>query len=162
MTFADKSFNERFMQMGDEAETQFERAALIADARVSRLGFNRPNFKNFKKLKKVVRHTPDYVMEFEKEFYYVECKGTGHRITLKEETIESMEFWNEILPVLYFVYNSVENGFVLISHESFVNLALSQGTMKQFESDKKVYYELPRTALPFSKEFYYGKEDHKG
>lgn len=151
-SFADQPFDGRFKAMGDRAELKFERVCQWQGLKFARYGFNRPDLDHFETVPRTIRTTPDYLVEFGRKHYFVECKGSGYVVKLKKETIECMHFWNGILPVRYFVYNSVEDGYAFLSHDDIVDLIYDYGVEKRFESDNKLYYELPRSVFHFTKE----------
>lgn len=153
MSFANKNFSQRFTEMGDKTEGVFEQLCDKHSIVYERTGWNRPRLRKFKRLPFIIRMTPDYIMETEKQSYYIECKGTGYVIKIKQETIDAITYYNGILPVLYFVYNSVENGYAFLTQEELLSTVLEHGVKKRFESDNKEYYELPRSAILFTKEF---------
>lgn len=153
MTFSSQSFAQRFAAMGDMAEGKFEDYCKANDYRFERFGFNRPSFKAFWKMPLRLRVCPDYVLEVKGQYYFVECKGTGRFIKIKQETLDQMPAWEEILPLRYFVYNSVENGYAFLTQEQLLSTVLEHGKKKNFEGDNKEYYELPRKAITFTKEF---------
>lgn len=153
MSFADKPFHERLKLMGDEAESTFERECLLHSIPFARYGFNRPDLPNFPAVPVNLRMTPDYVVDVgRRRHIFVECKGTGQVIKIKKEIFTPMEWWNEILPVHLFVYNSVEDGFCVLSVEELRDVVNQHGIWKQFKSDRKPYAEVPRHAFQFHKE----------
>jgi len=152
-SYSSLPFNKRFATLGGEAEGKFEKYCQHNDYRFERFGFNRPSFKKFWNMPIQLRTAPDYVLEIKNQYYFVECKGTGKSIKIKQETLDQIPFWEGILPVRYFVYNSVENGYAFLTQEQLLSTVLEHGTKKHFEGDNKEYYELPRNAIQFTKEF---------
>ena len=150
--YGDQKYSARFQEAGDEAEKQFENQCLLHSYPYERFGWNRPSFQSFPTLPKMLRMAPDYVLEVGRKHYFVECKGTGRVAKIKQETLDNIQSWNEILPVRFFVYNSVEDGFCLLSVSELEALVNQFGTWKTFESDGKRYAELPRSAFSFHKE----------
>lgn len=150
--FADQKYSARFQEMGDEAEKQFELQCSLHGYVCERFGWNRPAFKSFQSLPKTLRMTPDFVFEVGRRHFFVECKGSGRVVKIKQETLENIRFWNEILSVRFFVYNSVADGFCLLTVEELETLVDQHGTWKTFESDGKRYAELPRSVFSFKKE----------
>lgn len=61
--FNERSFAQRFKQMGDESEAIFERWTAKHDVSFVRLGLNRPPFAFFHNLPVQVRYLPDYIIE---------------------------------------------------------------------------------------------------
>ena len=152
MNFADKDFEERLASMGDETEQQFERQCLSHGYKYFRYGLNRPEIDHFETLPKVVRSTPDYVLEIGRKHYFIECKGTGRVAKIKQSVLDDVTHWNEILPVKFFVYNSVADGFCVLSVAELQALVDQHGIWKKFASDGKSYAELPRHVFSFEKE----------
>lgn len=150
--FNDQKYSARFQPGGDEAEKQFEAQCLLHGYKFERFGWNRPSFEAFPLLPRMLRMAPDYVLEVGRRHYFIECKGTGRVAKFKQETLENIQPWNEILPVRFFVYNSVEDGFCTLSVRELEALVNQHGTWKTFESDGKRYAELPRSVFSFQKE----------
>lgn len=150
--YADQKFSSRFQEMGDESEKQFETQCQAHGFIYERFGWNRPGFEYFQRLPKPIRMMPDFILEVDRKHHFIECKGTGRVIKIKQETLDNIVFWNEILPVMFFVYNSVADGFCLLSLDELQVLVDQHGIWKQFESDGKRYAELPRNIFSFKKE----------
>ncbi len=100
MAFHEQSFANRFGKLGDEAESVFEQ--VWQDGWV-RYGLNRPPL-HIASLPERIRHTPDYLTS--KNF--VEVKGIGRDETIKLKVAEfnCMHYWNQLHPLLLFVWSS--------------------------------------------------------
>lgn len=152
MTFSDKSFSERLKVLGDTTEQRFEEYCKRESVPLYRTGFVRPpfSFSAFKRIPKVIRHFPDYVVEFDKIPFFVECKAFGrYPLKVKEETVDSLLFWEQYLPTILFVYDQQEDSDYFIvgtSLFSYIN-EIPKEDMKQFSNDKKFYYEVTRKTL---------------
>src|SRR5688572_29911751 len=97
MKFHELPMRYRMKQMGDKAEEAFIAYCERMSIPYVRMGFNRPPFsvKTFKRIPKIIRHTPDFVAEFSDDTpYFVECKGYGrYNLKVKDETLVSLQEW---------------------------------------------------------------------
>lgn len=140
MTYRDQTFNRRFKQMGDEAETKFEEASPYGSS--VRYGWNRDA--SFKFMDPHIRFTPDY---YTNNGYLVEvmgCSGDLFR-ALKVDKWESMKWWNKAQPLLFFIWNSKTRQWILLDFKTMgkaVTKAKKEGRVKAFEVDGNEYYEM--------------------
>ena len=88
MTFSDRSFNQRFYEMGDLAEGRFED---WSEHNFVRYGLNRPPLAMWK-LPPRVRYTPDYLTSHN----LVEVQGFGKKqiIHMKPDKWEALLWWD--------------------------------------------------------------------
>jgi len=104
MSFKDRSFDDRFKDMGDEAEGHFEEyAAKKLKKGVVRYGLNRPPIR-MSDLPTRLRYTPDYLMG--KHFVEVQGFGKDQTFKLKHEKLNSLHYWNDLHPVYLYVWDS--------------------------------------------------------
>ena len=61
---------------------------------------------------------------------------------MKLSDIESYRKWNEIMPVLYFVYSATFNQYKMIEHENFVNI-IGICETKRYPDNNEEYYCVP-------------------
>ena len=108
MTFADRSWPERFAKLGDEAEAEFEKWCERNQMGFEHSGRRRPPF-SMKYLHSYVRHEPDYLTGT----MYFEVKGFGKEQVLKLRTdkLDALHFWNLLHPVYIWVWDSTNKRF---------------------------------------------------
>ncbi len=97
--------------------------------------------KEFITIDKMVRNSPDYIM-ISRGTYFVEVKGCKDSLGMKLSDIESYRKWNEIMPVLYFVYSATFNQYKMIEHENFVNI-IGICETKRYPDNNEEYYSVP-------------------
>ena len=103
--FHQGTYAERFLSMGDEAESQFE----AHNIQWARFGFNRPEgMTKFHYLPHVIRYTPDYVQADPTRL--VEVMGMGRTpLKIKMEKIAAMQWWDGLEAPLYlWVWSSTD------------------------------------------------------
>jgi hypothetical protein len=137
-TFEKASFTEREKELGDTAEGKFEEWAARRGVILVRLGFNRPPFRRFYDFDERLRLFPDYAAEGAKESILVEVKGCGKEgLKIKDQSISVMDFWNDLVPVRIFVWNSSLRKCCLLAFDELVSLLEGKEAMKF--PDGKVY-----------------------
>lgn len=143
MGFSSLNFRDRFFRLGDEAEDVFEKYADKHDISYQRYGFNRPPLSKFRYLDEFVRNTPDYVAQWNKKLFFVECKGTAYNhVKIKPDQFDVLGSWDSYEPVIVFIYNSRTKGVSFMSLEEI--RTASQGLpVKTFSSDNREYWEIP-------------------
>ena len=97
--------------------------------------------KEFITIDKMVRNSPVYIM-ISRGTYFVEVKGCKDYLGMKLSDIESYRKWNEIMPVLYFVYSATFNQYKMIEHENFVNI-IGICETKRYPDNNEEYYCVP-------------------
>ena len=103
-TFRDRSFDERFKALGDEAEKQFELwAQNEANLGFARYGLERPPVQ-MHRLPPFVRYTPDYLMS--RQLVEVQGFGQDGSTKLKLEKLHALEQWQQIHPVSLFAWHT--------------------------------------------------------
>lgn len=136
---------------GEVSEHQFELWAQRNDVVAITYGFRNEDMPKdaqgkelvtrhrFTRLSPHIRMTPDFACMSKKAGFLVEVKGCGSRgLKIKDETMESLEWWTTHDPVYFFVYNSSSHKCAMISFEDMQNLCNDVPT-DYFESDKKPY-----------------------
>lgn len=150
MKYSAKPFDQRFTEMGDEAESMYERIKPFGNT--IRFGFRRPKGISFRKLPSVVAHMPDYMTETN----LVEVMGLGRDGILKSMKVKkfsALKAWPKVARLLdltgglwFFVWNSHEKKFAIVTWEKMVPLvtkSVKEFGIKSFEEDKVEYYPLP-------------------
>lgn len=105
--FRNQPWNQRFKQMGDEAENIFEHVASTElGIGYARYGLARPPL-NVAQLPPFIRYTPDYITSS----YLVEVQGSGRDeiVKLKQDKLEALHLWAAVFPVKIFLWDR-ENG----------------------------------------------------
>lgn len=118
-SFRDRTFDERFKQMGDAAEGAFEEWATSTNLKYERFGFERPDF-NMARLSPFMRYAPDFVTATN----LVEVQGCGRDGTFKfkVEKIDALEEWNTHHPVELFLFDQAQKRNFLIDLSAVVTL----------------------------------------
>lgn len=139
MTFADQPASVRFIAMGDEAESVFEKSKPLGN--YVRFGFRKPKGIKFSTIVSTMRHTPDYLTE---TGYLVEVMGLGRDgvlKSLKPEKYDALKRWNSFIKaaggqgVLAFIWNSHWSTYAIINMDTIKGLirrAINAG-METFE-----------------------------
>lgn len=101
MAFSDRSWNARFGEMGDAAEKQY---VDFVQGKCVRFGLDRPEGVSVPKMPARVRARPD----FHTNDRFVECMGLGRaqHLQLKLEKLNVLWWWNNLMPVDIFVWDS--------------------------------------------------------
>lgn len=101
--FSDQSWETRYASMGDASEKRFEE---YMEGRFERWGINRPDI-HVPSLPARVRAAPDYLVT-DPEPAFVECMGIGRKqkLQVKLEKFGVLRYWNDLLPVKVWVYDS--------------------------------------------------------
>lgn len=139
MSFKDRPFETRYKAMGDIAETAFEENF---KSNFVRFGLNRPPLK-MSSLPPVIRYTPDYLSSN----HLIEVQGLGadQIFKLKLDKLEALSFWNNMHPVLMYVYDSSKKRDALLSWEKLTEYC-QQATIDSFPEGKK-YYAVPAALI---------------
>jgi hypothetical protein len=137
--FENAVFSERLKELGDTAETAFEKWARKGNIPFVRMGFNRPPFKRFYKVDERLRLMPDYICEGD-DVVFVEVKGCGNEgLKIKLDSLDVMGFWNDDFhKVKVFVYNSATKMCAITSYEELADITEDKD-IHEFP-DKKKYY----------------------
>lgn len=102
--FRDRPFDQRFGDMGDEAEGHFEEYATnVLKKGYVRFGLDRPPLR-MSDLPTRLRYTPDYLMG--KQFVEVQGFGRDQTYKIKLEKLNSLHWWNDLHPVQMYVWDS--------------------------------------------------------
>lgn len=100
MTFKDQTWNSRLKTMGDIAESAFEK---LYKGRWARFGLLRPPL-NVGQLPPAIRFAPDYVTQ--DNFIEVQGVGSDQTLKLKYNKLKALEFWQQLMPVHLWVWNT--------------------------------------------------------
>lgn len=109
--FRDKTFQQRYARMGDEAELQCTTVLEGLGVKHTRFGFQRPPF-SIQLLPSVVRYSPDYVAADR----FIEAQGLGRDglVKIKRDKLEALHWWGRELPVDMFFWWSTRKKWALV------------------------------------------------
>lgn len=140
--FYEQTWANRMGRLGDEAEGKFDE---IATAGVAPFGLNRPPI-NLTKVPAEIRYMPDRLQHDR----LVECMGVHEDaiLKLKVEKLEALLWWNELFPVVLFVWDSHLRAWTIQSIEEINRRCLWLGELKRFP-EGKLYYPLKLKDLPW-------------
>lgn len=148
--FHAKPFDQRFLTMGDEAETVYEAVAPLGAS--VRFGWRKPKGIDFRKLPDVLKHMPDY---YATSGYFVEVVGLGRDGILKSVKVEkyaALKVWKRIATILHvndvllFVWNSHTHQYLMLPWSQVTTLVARSKRIhgiQKFEVDNKEYHPLP-------------------
>lgn len=146
-TFKDQSFDERFKQMGDQAEGKCAEWLASQNRGYERYGLDRPNLR-MDMLPARIRHTPDFVTSRG----FIECKGFGRDQTakVKFEDINCLSWWNDCFPVSLFFYDSANERsicleFELVRDKLLADERVTKGVFP--DANPKPYWAIPAAVL---------------
>tara|TARA_R110000822_G_scaffold33203_2_gene94883 strand:+ start:8402 stop:8860 length:459 start_codon:yes stop_codon:yes gene_type:complete len=117
--FHQGTYAERYLSMGDEAESQFE----AHNIQWARYGFNRPDqMTKFYHLPHVIRYTPDYVQAEPNRL--VEVMGMGKTpLKIKLEKLAAMQWWDGTgAPLYLWVWSSTRQNYAEIKFRDLMTL----------------------------------------
>lgn len=137
-SFRNRSWNQRFQGMGDEAEAQFEQWAKENERGFARYGLNRPPLQ-VHRLPHLIRYTPDYLMTH----YLVEVQGFGRdqRFKLKTEKLNALREWAYYHPVRLFAWDSTNQRRIFITLDEIEWLLEHRDVPMGSFPEGKDYYE---------------------
>jgi len=143
VSFAAKSFTERFSAMGDQAEGAF----VGVNPTAHRTGLNRPEF-SMRGMPAPMRYAPDYMLS--NGFYEVmgiASRGDG-KLKLKQEKIDSLNLWRVLGPIYLWVYDSSHRRFWEAPIEDWIERCHKYGTIDRFHDNQKPYWLLHHNDFP--------------
>ena len=118
--FRDQTWDQRYQKLGDQAETQFEKWIKTGYVRT---GLDRPPLQ-LHKLPTRIRYTPDYLTS--KCYYEVQGFGRDQTFKLKLDKWSCLQWWNDLHPVRFFIYDSHHDRTGDVSLQA-VNALLNSG-----------------------------------
>lgn len=129
--------------MGDTAERKFVEHV---DGKCERWGFNRPEGVSVPQLPARVRAAPDFVTNEG----FVECMGVGRKqkLQLKDEKLGVLRFWNDLMPVRVFVWDSYRKRKCL-APLPVINRLINTPDLCEFAffDDRKLVFQIPADEL---------------
>ncbi len=148
--FHAKTFLERAKEMGDRAEEQYRICCNYYGLKTVRFGWDRPDLTRFGYLPLFLKYMPDYLTESNSEHYFTEVKSCGQDgvLKIKEDNLNALGFWNNLLPVRFFFHNSKSGSSLLgVSLETVKSVA-SKCETQIFNDNKKKYFLIPVSSFP--------------
>jgi hypothetical protein len=124
--FRDQTWSQRFKSLGDMAETQFEQWMTRQRLGYVRYGLDRPPLA-MHKLPHRLRYTPDYLATG--RFYEVQGFGRDQTFKLKLDKWSCLQWWNDLHPVSFFVYDSHHERSCTVSLED-VTATINAGRVR--------------------------------
>ena len=147
--FHQGTYAERFVSMGDEAESQFE----AHNIQWARFGFNRPEgMTKFHYLPHVIRYTPDYVQADPTRL--VEVMGMGRTpLKIKMEKIAAMQWWDGLEAPLYlWVWASTRQNYAQVKFRELMNIINKNDVPLGNFQEGKQYFSISSKLLPWNDE----------
>lgn len=141
MSFKDETFSERFITMGDIAETKFE---VWADGQAVRWGQDKTPFQTVTWPEKY-RYAPDYIGTT--CFYEVQGCGQDQLFKFKLEKLRALGMWAFEFPVKFWLWDSHREKFTVCDLD-FVKGWARTAVLKRFPEGKE-YVEIPTSAMPW-------------
>lgn len=132
MSFKDRSWEDRYAKMGDEAEGVFED---VYPHGYVRFGLNRPPL-NMSSLGVKIRYTPDYLTSA--SLVEVQGHGADGRVKLKHEKLAALREWATDHPggVRMFLWDSTNKRHALVELPELERLFVRHGEERTFPEGK--------------------------
>lgn len=141
-TYSDRSWDERVAPggMGEIAESKFEEVMRRKGRNFVRIGLDRPPLQVWK-LPLRERYRPDFMTSDG----YVEVQGFGKKQTmaLKVEKYNVCQFWHQVFPLSFFIYDSFEDRFTFIPLRTIDGWIDNGRVQLRFFPEGKAYFEIP-------------------
>lgn len=139
--FNQQNWKARKAYLGHTSENAFEQYCTKEGILFEHFGQNQESFLDYKVLSVYLRTRPDYICQRGNESFFVEVKGVGRDgiLKIKLESIVGIPFWDTLLPVKIFVYDSSRKK---CSFFPFSNLKqkLTKNDPQRFDNDSKLYF----------------------
>lgn len=146
MGFKDQDFHHRFTVMGDPAENACTEWLDSIGRNWVRYGLNRPPI-SMGMLSPIIRCTPDLLTSHS----LIECKGLGQDqlLKLKDEVINALQQWHDMMPVEVFIYDSHHNRHTIMPLQRVVEIVNNHDEVypDRFPDNHKLYYNIPAHIL---------------
>ena len=97
--------------------------------------------KDFMKIPKNLRSTPDY-MVISDSAYLLEVKGCHDILRLKLDDMQSYNFWDTLVKLYVFIYSTMEKKHKIIPYDKLSDIAHTC-SMSYYEDNGKGYYKIP-------------------
>lgn len=145
LTFNQKSWNDRKGYLGHTSENAFEVFCRKEGIAFEHFGFKDESSLNYAFIPTYVRTRPDYICQQNAETFFVEVKAVGRDgiIKIKHEGVIGMPFWNMLLPLKLFIYDSTRKKYSFFSF-NLLKQKLTKDEPQRFE-DNKLYFPVSIT-----------------
>ena len=130
---------------GDVADSKCEALLKKRGVFYIRYGFDQQGNKiessKFFKIPSIIRSQPDFIIISEGS-YFLEVKGCRDILRLKQEDIQSYNFWQNLMSLYIFIYSATKNKYKIVTYEKLSETAITC-TMDYYEDNGKAYYKIP-------------------
>lgn len=137
--FRDRTFQQRYSRMGDEAELRCTEVLEALGVKHTRFGFQRPPF-SIQALPSSVRYSPDYVTSER----FVEAQGLGRDgvVKMKRDKLEALHWWERELPVDLFLWWSTRKKWALLPLSQLTTAVddPARSTLEFFDGSKAAFF----------------------
>jgi len=141
--FNQRDWKERKGYLGHTSEMAFETFCKKEGILFERFGQRTESSLDYKNLSIILRMRPDYICQKVDESFFVEVKSVGRDgiLKVKLESLEGITFWDSLLPVKIFIYDSVKKRVSFFAYK-WLRVKLYHVDIDRFESDLKPYFPL--------------------
>lgn len=143
--FHQGSYQERYTQMGDEAEGHFEKN----NSSWVRYGLNRPNF-YVHKLPHHIRYTPDYLQA--DPVRLVEVMGMGRTpLKIKLEKLAALQWWDASgIDVWLWIWSRTRENFAELKYRDMMNIINKEDAPLGKFPEGKAFFNVSSKLLPWN------------
>ena len=97
---------------------------------------------------KSIRNLPDYIIMGDKGNYFLECKGGKTHVHFKISELKSYSYWNDIMPVIMFVWSSTYNTIYRVEYPKLMDLISEQNyEIGEYPNNQEKYHIIPMADL---------------
>jgi hypothetical protein len=141
--FSQQNWKERKAYLGHTSENAFEVFCKKEGITFEHFGFKSESLLDYKTIPVYVRTRPDYICQKENENFFVEVNGVGKDgiIKIKIDAVVGIPFWEMLLPVKIFIYDSTRKKYSLFPF-SMLKRKVTMNDPQRFESDRKIYFPI--------------------
>lgn len=143
MGFKDRPFQERWKQMGDQAEKAYLRAYNGSHQKHDKFGWDRTDL-DTSKMPPKLRYMPDFITVGRGGVSWLtECVGFGkdQLLKFKVEKLKALKEWQDDCLTYIFIYDSSQDKYAIILVDGLQKIA-DACPIKTFPEGKE-YYEIP-------------------
>jgi hypothetical protein len=134
MAFHERPFSERFLVLGDVAESIYLNVAPLGKS--ERLGWRRPQV-SMRKMGLELKHLPDFYADTGELVEVVGC-GKDKVLKFKVSKKKALETWHAIQPVVVFAWNSHLEEWVVVEWDTFRSLCRTKD-ISSFNDGNRYY-----------------------
>ncbi len=143
--FHQGSYQQRYTQMGDEAESHFEKN----NTAWVRYGLNRPDFQ-VHRLPHHIRYTPDYLQG--DPVRLVEVMGMGRTpLKIKLEKLAALQWWDASgIDVWLWIWSSTRENFAELKYRDMMNIINKEDAPLGKFPEGKAFFNVSSKLLPWN------------